>query len=106
MPLPIITVSQMREWEKATWASGQTEEAVMRLAGRAVGRTAEKLTRRGDLVVILVGKGHNGDDARFAAESEHLSTRQVQVVKVLDPELASKELTTILQQKPALIIDG
>lgn len=46
MPVPVISVAQMREWEKATWASGQTEEAVMRRAGQAVARAAEKIARQ------------------------------------------------------------
>jgi NAD(P)H-hydrate epimerase len=106
MPIPVITVAQMREWERATWASGQTEEAVMRLAGRAVGRRAGRLTRPGDLVLILAGKGHNGDDARFAGESEHLLGRQVLIIPVLDPESAMAEIATQLQRRPALIVDG
>jgi len=36
MPLPIISVAQMREWEKATWASGQTEAFVIEQAGAVV----------------------------------------------------------------------
>src|SRR5712691_7143369 len=75
MPFPIITVEQMRQWERATWASGQTEEAVMRLAGWAVAREARRMTKPGDFVLVLAGKGHNGDDARFAAESDGLLGR-------------------------------
>src|SRR2546430_852487 len=106
MPIPVISVAQMREWERATWASGQTEEAVMRLAGRAVARRAAQLTQRGDFVLVLAGKGHNGDDARFAAESEFLKQRRVQFFRVLDPETALAEVSSLLRQSPNLIIDG
>ena len=106
MPIPVISVAQMREWERATWATGQTEEAVMRLAGRAVARKAAELTRPGDRVLVLAGKGHNGDDARFALESEFLLGREARLVRVHDPEAAMPEILAGLQRSPALVIDG
>ena len=66
MPLPIISVAQMREWEKATWAIGQTPGEVIRRVGVAVGHLASQLTRPEDLILILAGKGNNGADARAA----------------------------------------
>src|SRR3954464_7300942 len=104
MPLPIISVAQMREWEKATWASGQTEAAVIKLAGIAVARKAERLTKAGDFILVLAGKGHNGDDARVAAES--INNRDAQLLRVSDPQSASAQITTLLARKPALVIDG
>ena len=106
MPFPVISVAQMREWEQATWAAGQTEEAVMRLAGRAVARRAAQLTRAGGSILVLAGKGHNGDDARFAAESDLLAERRVQVVNVLEPESALKEIAPLLRRPLDLLIDG
>src|SRR2546426_6812746 len=106
MAIPVISVAQMREWERVTWASGQTEEAVMRLAGRAVARTAGKLTQPGDFVLVLAGKGHNGDDACFALESEFLLGRNARLVRVLDPEAALPEVAALLQRRPALVLDG
>ncbi len=104
MPIPVISVAQMREWEKATWASGQTEEAVMRRAGEAIARTAERLTHSGEFILGLAGKGHNGDDTSFAIEQ--IKERQVQLLKVIDPEATTRELTPLLQRRPALILDG
>jgi len=103
MPVPVITVAQMREWEQATWRTGQSEEAVMRQAGRAIAHFAERMTRRDDLVLVLAGKGHNGDDAAFAAE--YLG-RPKTVVRVTDPEAALREVEDVLATKPALLIDG
>jgi NAD(P)H-hydrate repair Nnr-like enzyme with NAD(P)H-hydrate epimerase domain len=102
MPVPVISVAQMREWEKATWASGQTEAAVIQQAGAAVARKAEEMTRRGDFILVLSGKGHNGDDARVAAEA--IQDREVEVLRVLDPQTAP--LASLLARKPALIVDG
>jgi hydroxyethylthiazole kinase-like uncharacterized protein yjeF len=104
MPVPVISVAQMREWEKATWASGQSEEAVMRRAGEAVARRAEQFTPAGELILVFAGKGHNGDDARFAAES--ISGRDVHLLRVTDPELTASQLPSLLTRQPALIIDG
>jgi NAD(P)H-hydrate epimerase len=94
----------MREWESATWASGQTEAAVIARVGEAVAQSALKLTRPGDFILILAGKGHNGDDARHA--EPHLRERRVQVCNVTDP---ANDLPNVVQQldaQPALIIDG
>jgi hydroxyethylthiazole kinase-like uncharacterized protein yjeF len=104
MPLPVITLAQMRQWEKATWATGQTEEAVMRRAGAAVGDVARHLTARGQRILVLAGKGHNGDDARFAAAA--LSDRNTILVTVSDPVSAQSEIAAHLTTRPALIIDG
>src|SRR3954470_5607322 len=104
MPLPVISVAQMREWEKATWASGQTEAAVIQQAGTAIARKAEQLTQKGDFILVLAGKGHNGDDARVAAEA--ILEREVQLLRVLDPDIASTELGILLARKPTLLIDG
>jgi len=35
MSLPVISIAQMREWEKATWATGQSETEVIRRVGQA-----------------------------------------------------------------------
>ena len=68
MPVPIISIAQMRDWEQATWAAGQTEAEVIRRVGQSVARRALRLTQPGDLILILAGKGHNGADARGARE--------------------------------------
>jgi hydroxyethylthiazole kinase-like uncharacterized protein yjeF len=102
--IPVISVSQMRDWERATWAAGQTEAEVIRRVGREIAQRARELTRPGDRILILAGKGHNGDDARAAAE--HLSDRSVEILNVTAPENDLPGLETALRQKPALIVDG
>lgn len=106
MAIPVVSVAQMREWERATWATGKTEQAVIRRVGEIVAKRALALTKPGDTVLILAGKGHNGDDARCARE--HLQDRQVAVVDVTDPAKAETRETVrrLLSQKPALVIDG
>lgn len=45
MPIPVVTISQMREWEQATWAAGQTPDAVIRRVGECLAQRALSLTR-------------------------------------------------------------
>jgi NAD(P)H-hydrate epimerase len=94
----------MREWERATWASGQTEAEVIRRVGQCVARTAMRLTQGRDLVLLLAGKGHNGDDVRAARE--HLVERCVELLEVNEPASDIRRLEDLLKLRPALIIDG
>lgn len=104
MPVPVINIAQMREWEKATWASGQTESAVIRRVGQLVAREALRLTKPQDSILILAGKGHNGEDARSARE--HLTDRRVDLLDIKDPTADLTTLDASLSLKPALIVDG
>src|SRR2546427_767438 len=104
MTLPVLNIAQMREWEKATWAAGQTEAEVIRRVGQCVARFALQLTRTGERIVILAGKGNNGADARCARE--HLSDRRVEVLEVKEPQVELPRLEALLSSRPALIVDG
>ncbi len=104
MPIPVISIAQMREWEAATWATGQTEAEVIRRAGKRVARRARKLTRASDTILFLVGKGHNGDDARAAAKE--IEGRHAKVLEMFLPDTDRLPLESALKEKPALIVDG
>ncbi|HEY1787701.1 MAG TPA: NAD(P)H-hydrate dehydratase [Verrucomicrobiae bacterium] len=104
MAVPVITVAQMREWEKATWASGQTEAEVIRRVGKRVAKRARKLTRSGDAILMLAGKGNNGNDARAAGEL--IEDRQLEIFNVSSPEADLPKLQDVLRRKFALIVDG
>ncbi len=104
MPVPVISIAQMREWESATWAAGQTEAEVIRRVGKCVAHHACKHTRPGDLILLLAGKGHNGDDARAA--QEHLPDRKVELLNVTSPEADTGRLEAALSKSPALVVDG
>ena len=104
MPVPVISIAQMREWEQATWASGQQEAEVIRRVGRCVALRALQLTQAGDSILILAGKGHNGDDARCARE--HLPDRQVEVLDVTESATDLARLDAMLASRPALVVDG
>jgi len=104
MASPIITVAQMREWEMSTWATGLTEESVIRQAGAAVAAVAQAVTHEEDTILVLAGKGHNGDDARLAAKQ--LRERELEVLPMSDPAAALPALRERMAHRPALIIDG
>jgi len=104
MPIPVITVAQMREWERVTWSSGVKEDSVMRSAGQAVARAAERWTRPGQRILFLAGKGHNGDDTAYGCDA--VRERTGELARVIDPELSANELKTQLAKRPALIVDG
>jgi ADP-dependent NAD(P)H-hydrate dehydratase / NAD(P)H-hydrate epimerase len=104
MPVPVINLAQMREWERATWATGQTEPRVIRRVGQKIAARARELTRPGDTILILAGKGHNGDDARAA--QKFLAERKIVTLNVTAPAKDLPKLKSALLQNPALIIDG
>ncbi|HWQ92504.1 MAG TPA: NAD(P)H-hydrate epimerase, partial [Clostridia bacterium] len=104
MPLPVLSVAQMRDWESATWATGQTEQEVIRRVGKAVAVQALALTKPGQTLLILAGKGNNGADATSA--QPHLADRSVEVLSVSDPATHLPALQSHLAHRPALIIDG
>ena len=104
MPLPVISIAQMREWEQATWAAGQQEAEVIRRVGKRLADCALRLTKPGEAILILAGKGHNGDDARCACE--HLVDREVEVLNATDTPDSLARLEALLARRPALVVDG
>jgi NAD(P)H-hydrate epimerase len=94
----------MRQWEAASWAVGQTESEVIRRVGQAVGLRASELTAPNEPILVLAGKGHNGDDARAAMDS--LGGRQAKLLNLSAPETDLPALESALREEPALIIDG
>jgi NAD(P)H-hydrate epimerase len=104
MPIPVLTVGQMREWEQATWATGTPEQSVIQQVGQKLARRILTLTRPGDTILLLAGKGHNGEDARAA--TGHLADRTVQTLDVSQPAADLATLQTHLSQRPQLIVDA
>ena len=104
MSLPVITVAQMREWEQATWAAGQTEGEVIRRVGQAVAQRALRLTQPGELILLLAGNGHNGDDVRAA--QPYLADRRCELLEITSPANDLVRLTDALARQPALVVDG
>ena len=104
MPLPILSVSQIRDWEKATWTTGKTETEVIEKVGHILGPRVDKMASPNGRILILAGKGHNGDDARSAIP--HIKA-QVRLVNVTNPEQDAADLReALLNFPPDLIIDA
>lgn len=105
MSVPVLSVQQMREWEHATWSTGQPEAKVIARVGKIVAKLAIQLSSSADTILVLAGKGHNGDDARAALP--HLREREIIALDVFNPTIALKEFSTSCAvRKPKLILDG
>ena len=104
MSLPVISVEQMRRWEAATWESSKTEEEVIAQVGELVASRVMELTRPCDSILLLAGKGHNGDDVRAVAN--HLPEREVRLLSITDPSNTRQKLPLDLDPAPALVVDG
>ncbi|MGO8700019.1 MAG: NAD(P)H-hydrate dehydratase [Limisphaerales bacterium] len=103
--IPVLSVAQVRQWENASWEAAIAVDAVIQKVGRLLARRVLQLTKPGDAIWILAGRGHNGDDARAIAP--HLAGRDLLVVEVNDPALALAEFSRHLQgNEPRWIIDG
>jgi NAD(P)H-hydrate epimerase len=97
----------MREWEKATWAAGQSAQRVIESVGRKLARRIVELSQPGDAIWIVAGTGHNGDDARAAMLG--LGNRSVTLFDVADPRKGRDEFGERFQRdsrRPCWIIDA
>jgi len=104
MSLPVISVAQMLEWEQRTWETLRTREEVIRWVGHVVARRALRMLRPEDAVIVLHGKGNNGQDA--LQSTRHFVNNEVLRVEALHPQAALKAFHEALAPRPALIIDG
>jgi ADP-dependent NAD(P)H-hydrate dehydratase / NAD(P)H-hydrate epimerase len=66
---PVVTGEEIKRAEEAAIAAGTPVEALMERAGRAVARSAVRMTGRryGSRVVVVCGPGNNGGDGYVAA---------------------------------------
>ncbi len=104
MPLPVLTIAQMREWERVSWAEGRAPADVIRAVGGCIAATCRRVTQPGDRVLVLAGQGHNGDDARAAVAQ--LPDREISLFDVRQPEQDLTRLREELARRPALVVDG
>jgi len=104
MPLDVLSVAQMREWEESSWKTGISPDEVIACVGRTIGRRVVELSQEGDSVLLLAGKGHNGDDVR--ASVSHIPNREVQLLNVKDPESDLQILLDLKQKNIRWVVDG
>lgn len=107
MPEPILSVARMRDRESRTWAAGVAPSSVIQRAGMAVASTALGMTRPGASVLVLAGRGHNGDDAEVA--SGHLTGREVTFLRLTESEGFARAHAWLERHRgcwDALVVDG
>lgn len=104
MPVPVLTIRQMREWEAAAWSRGVDSRDVIRNVGRVLAARIESLTPPGARVLLLAGKGNNGEDARAAASL--ISGRDVDLLGVTGDLACFPALEHALRTPPTLVVDG
>ena len=97
MPIPVISVAQMRDWENASWAAGISSSEVIQNVGKLIAKRMLELTRSGDSIILLAGRGHNGDDARAALP--HLADRHATLINVIDPAQATEMLGRLVENR-------
>jgi len=84
---PVVSVAEMREIDARAQLRLSLEQLVER-AGGAVARAALGLlgAAYGRRVVVVAGKGHNGDDGRVAADRLRRRGVRVSVVEAAEAE--------------------
>jgi ADP-dependent NAD(P)H-hydrate dehydratase / NAD(P)H-hydrate epimerase len=103
MSIPVLSIAEMRAWENKSWAANVAADRVIARVGQLVAERAQALTRPGDSILVLTGKGHNGDDARAAGMQ--IKDRRVQRIDFRDFGAGVMEFRS-LRGRPALVIDG
>ena len=103
--IPVLTPDEMRRADAAALASvgPDRENVFIARAGRAVAGAARRMLggAYGKRVVVIAGKGHNGDDGRVAAE---WLVEWGASVRILDPE--SCEGVFIDAARTDLVVDA
>ena len=104
MAYPVLTLKAMRDWEEKTWAQGVQESDVIARVGRCIAARIMEMTVPGDSILLLAGKGHNGDDV--CAVIPWLSRRCVSLIRF---HRVAEQLTTLdaaLSKMPDLVVEG
>lgn len=104
MALPILSTAQMRDWERESWTSGIREADVIARVGSALAAHLRRVTRPGGQILLLAGKGHNGDDVRAAQLP--LAGQKVELISVKDPATDLPRVRDALGRRPDWVVDG
>ncbi|MEN9733975.1 MAG: hypothetical protein RLZ45_1970 [Verrucomicrobiota bacterium] len=105
MPAPVLTIAEMRAWERQSWEAGAEEQDVIRRVGERLAQALHGQTPTGSRILVVAGRGNNGGDALAAAD--RLATEfQVERLQILSPETQLDELEAALQRRPDLLVDG
>lgn len=105
MPIPVVTVEEMRSWEQHSWQSGAREDEVIRQVGRCLADRIRTETPPGSRILVLAGRGNNGADA-LAALPLLSPEFHTQTLHVASPTSQLAELEQALGGRPDLVVDG
>lgn len=105
MPIPVISVAEIRSWEAATWAAGIQESEVIGRVGRAIADWLLSRTHSSDSILIVAGKGHNGEDGRATFKCLSSAERDASLLDVRNPEQDAGRLDRALSRRPSVILD-
>lgn len=94
----------MRTWEATSWQAGRSEAEVIAQVGRLLAKRLRALTCSRDRILLLAGKGHNGDDTRAIAQN--LPDRKVELLEIQEPEAGLSALAQALAWRPTWLVDG
>ena len=102
--MPFTSVAQMRDWENNSWQNGVNPQAVIDQVGRKISNTLHQCAQPGDSILILTGKGHNGDDGRAALP--HLKRFRAELIQIHSIENDLPLVLESIQRKPGWIVDA
>jgi hydroxyethylthiazole kinase-like uncharacterized protein yjeF len=112
----ILTAAQMVDAERAAFATGESAEGLMEIAGRRLAEFVRQFHPRLGTCRVFAGKGHNGGDvlvaARYLAESGwRIQIEPVFPTQILAP-LTAKQLSALPTKSsnapayPLVVLDG
>ena len=106
MALPVLSVNSMRAWEAATWDAGVDPGTVIQRVGNRLAAALLARTGPHDRLLLLAGRGHNGDDLRAAIPG--LQEREVRLLEIADPVAGLRALEALAagDWEPAWCVDG
>jgi len=105
MPIPVVTVEEMRSWERHSWEAGAREDDVIRQVGHCIAGTVREGTLPGSRILVLAGRGNNGADA-LATVPPLAPDFRIETLRILSPASQRDELARALEARPDLILDG
>lgn len=104
MAHPVLTLQAMRDWEQKSWAQDILESDVIARVGRRIAERIMEMTAPDESILLLAGKGHNGDDV--CAAIPWLFQRRVDLMRFHQVSERLATLDAALAKKPDLVVEG
>ena len=95
----ILTAAQMVDAERSAFASGESAERLMEIAGRRMAEFVEQFHPQPGTCRVFAGKGHNGGDVLVAARYLAESGWRIEI----EPVFSNQDLAPLTAKQLALI---